>query len=98
MLTPQIVPPDILELQSVYIKILSIYKEVEDMIKLGIYKKGTSQIVDMVIEVYPLLVNYIKQRPEEYVSLKDSWQNLKELVDAIYKVAQKYNLNLKEIA
>lgn len=97
-LTPQIVPPDILELQSVYIKILSIYKEVEDMIKLGIYKKGTSQIVDMVIEVYPLLVNYIKQRPEEYVSLKESWQNLKELVDAIYKVAQKYNLNLKEIA
>ena len=96
-LTPQIVPPEILKLQGVYIKILSIYKEVEDMIKLGIYKKGTSNIVDMVMEVYPELINYIRQRPHEYVSLEQAWQDLKNLNKKILEVANKYKVDLSRI-
>ena len=79
------------------IKILSIYKEVEDMIKLGIYKKGTSNIVDMVMEVYPELINYIRQRPHEYVSLEQAWQDLKNLNKKILEVANKYKVDLSRI-
>ena len=96
-LTPQIVPPEILELQGIYIKILSIYKEVEDMIKLGIYKKGTSNIVDMVMEVYPELINYIRQKPHEYVSLEQAWQDLRNLNKKILEVANKYKVDLSRI-
>nr|WP_234697168.1 FliI/YscN family ATPase [Nitrosophilus alvini] len=80
-LTPQIVSEEILQAQSKYIEIESAYEEAEEMINLGLYKKGTSQKIDLAISLHNRWENFLKQDVNEKVDIQKSFKQLKELVN-----------------
>jgi flagellum-specific ATP synthase len=82
-LTPQLVSEDILKLQSKCIELLSVYKEAEDMINLGLYKRGTNSKIDLAIDFYPKIESFLKQDVEEKVNLKESFASLVRLLEKI---------------
>ncbi|WP_100330911.1 flagellar protein export ATPase FliI [Bacillus xiapuensis] len=72
------------EHQQAAIKIrdmLSTYKNSEDLINIGAYKKGSSAEIDQAIDYYPKINSYLKQRTDEKVSLADSVQSLIQLAE-----------------
>ncbi len=84
-LVNQLVSEEILEYQSIFIDLLSTYKEAEEMINLGLYKKGTSPKIDLAIDVFPKLENFLKQNINETVNIQESFAQLKALIDEIKK-------------
>jgi flagellum-specific ATP synthase len=44
---------------------ISVYSEIEDMIRLGAYKKGHDLRSDRSVELRPLIESFLKQTPEE---------------------------------
>jgi flagellum-specific ATP synthase len=82
-LMPQLVDEEILNYQSVFYEIESVYREAEDMINLGLYKKGSNPKVDLAIDMYPELVDFIKQNMNEKETLKSSFEKLKMLAEKI---------------
>jgi len=82
-LTPQLVSEEVLRMQSRVFEIESTYRENEDLISLGLYKKGTSPKIDLAIEVRPFIESFIRQGIEERVSLEDSLKDLRALVEYI---------------
>lgn len=80
-LTPQLVPAEIFKYQSKIIDILSTYKQVEDMINLGLYKEGTSKEIDISISMYPRIVEFVRQDIKEKISLSESIESLKNMIN-----------------
>lgn len=53
-------------------QLLAIYTDSEDLINIGAYKRGTSREVDEAIQMYPNIIQFIKQSTEEKVSFNDA--------------------------
>jgi flagellum-specific ATP synthase len=58
---------------------LSTYRNSEDLINIGAYVKGNNKKVDMAIKYYEPLVDYLKQKMDEYSTLKDSTDRLENM-------------------
>ncbi|NPA03898.1 MAG: FliI/YscN family ATPase [Epsilonproteobacteria bacterium] len=84
-LTPQLVDEETIELQSKFIRLLGTYRESEDMINMGLYKKGSSKEIDKAIKYYPVLEAYLKQKVKDKKDLKTSFEELKMVVEGIEK-------------
>ncbi|WP_457621916.1 FliI/YscN family ATPase [Persephonella sp.] len=93
-LMPQIVSDDILKYQGIFTEIESVYREAEDMINLGLYKKGTTPKVDLAIQMHSKIEGFIKQDMNKKVTLKQSFKQLKDLIDLIVKEGgEKYGIS-----
>ncbi len=79
-LTPQLVSEEILELQAKFINLLATYKEAEDMINMGLYKQGSSSKIDLAIKKYDDVIAYLRQPINVKKSLKESFNELRELL------------------
>jgi len=84
-LTPQLVNEDILLAQSKYVEVESTYRESEEMINLGLYKKGTSTKIDTAIKLHKDWEDYLRQNVDEKVDLEESFSKLLELISKIDK-------------
>jgi flagellum-specific ATP synthase len=62
--------------------ILATYAEVEDLIRIGAYAKGTSPQVDRAVELMPAVEMFLKQRVNERTSLADTKQALARIAAA----------------
>ena len=82
-LMPQLVDAEIQEYQRLIIEMESVYREAEDMINIGLYKKGTNPKIDLALDVHDEIVKFIKQRIDEKISFEESLQNLRKLADYI---------------
>ncbi|WP_029521957.1 FliI/YscN family ATPase [Persephonella sp. KM09-Lau-8] len=91
-LMPQIVSDDILKYQSIFLNMEATYEEAEDMINLGLYKKGTTPKIDLAIEVHPEIENFLKQNMNQKVDLEESFDQLKELVEKIKQRGLRYGI------
>ncbi len=80
-LMPQIVNDEIMIYQSKIISLMAKYKEMEDMINLGLYKEGSSKEIDLVIKMYPNIIDFIKQSIDEKVDFKNSVESLKNVIN-----------------
>lgn len=61
--------------------LLSTYEDMEDMIRLGAYRKGADPAVDEAIHYYPDLEAFLKQLPDESSSLADCYQKLSMILE-----------------
>lgn len=52
--------------------IMAMYAEVQDLIRIGAYQKGTSPQVDKVIELMPAILSFLKQHPGEQFSFAET--------------------------
>jgi flagellum-specific ATP synthase len=62
-------------------QIMATYADMEELIRLGAYRPGSSPEVDEAIRLMPLLEDFLRQRKEEATSLGDSYIRLAEIVD-----------------
>jgi len=91
-LTPQIVSEEILKLQSIVFRLESVYQENKELIQLGLYKRGSSPIVDLSIYAHEKLEAFIKQGINESFNIASSLKELQNLVNSILKEGEKHGL------
>jgi flagellum-specific ATP synthase len=61
-------------------RMLSIYNDMAEMIRLGAYKLGSDKEVDMAIKYYNQLEEFLRQKPNEKVPLLDSYNMLGNII------------------
>lgn len=61
-------------------RLMSIYEDMAEMIRLGAYRAGTNSEVDEAIKYNPALENFLKQRFDEFASLESSFQQLYDVL------------------
>ncbi len=59
-------------------RVLSVYEDMADMIRLGAYRPGSNQEVDEAILLYPKLMAFLAQEQHEKTSLPDAFRDLHE--------------------
>lgn len=91
-LTPQVVSQEVLELQSVVFELETVYRENQDVIQLGLYKRGSSPMIDLSIFAHERLESFIKQGIDERVGLEESFRELSGLVKSIIKEGERYGI------
>ncbi|WNY59247.1 flagellar protein export ATPase FliI [Borreliella burgdorferi] len=72
-----------LEKQKLIMKarnLLSIYKDYEDLIRTGIYLKGSNKDVDFAISKYPKIINFISQGINETFDFENLEDEIKEIL------------------
>jgi flagellum-specific ATP synthase len=61
-------------------KMLAIYQDMSEMIRLGAYKKGTDPDVDLSIGYFNKIETFLNQRPEESCSMDSTYKKLGEIL------------------
>ncbi|WP_297492862.1 FliI/YscN family ATPase [Persephonella sp.] len=92
-LMPQLVDDDILKYQAIFMDLETTYRESEDMINLGLYKKGTTPKIDLAIQIHKDMEEFIKQDMRMKVSFEESINQLEELIEKIRKEGLNYGIN-----
>jgi FliI/YscN family ATPase len=64
-------------------ELLSAYREHEDLISIGAYRRGSNRIVDLAIEMQSELTGYLRQRVDEPASVAKSLEGLVQLQQKI---------------
>lgn len=80
-LTSQIVDAEILNYQSKIFELESGYRQVEDMVNLGLYKEGTSKDIDLSIKMRRVILDFIKQDISQKVDFRSSIEDLKNMLN-----------------
>lgn len=62
-------------------KMLAIYNDMAEMIRLGAYKKGTDPEVDLAIGYYGKIEQFLNQKPHDHTSMQESYEMLAKIVD-----------------
>jgi flagellum-specific ATP synthase len=62
-------------------KILAVYEDMAEMIRLGAYKVGSDAEVDLAIKYYPLLNDFLSQKPDEFMNMQEAYQQLAAILD-----------------
>lgn len=76
----QIVVPEHLSSAEKLRSLLATYKENEELIQIGAYKKGSSRAIDEAIQYYPKIISFLKQGVHEQVTKDTAINQLVELV------------------
>ena len=66
-------------------KLVSRYEDMEELIRLGAYRKGSDVEVDEAISRYPALEAFLTQRKEEHNTIEESFAALALCVGMVYK-------------
>ncbi len=61
-------------------RILAVYEDMEDMIRLGAYTQGNNPAVDQAIRLYPKILDVIKQAKNDKASFEDGFIRLQKLL------------------
>jgi flagellum-specific ATP synthase len=75
-LRPDITPPEVLEQGREFVRLLSTYKRVEDMVNIGAYTQGANPEIDRSLAMISHLNNYLQQQVEQHESLAGSFDFL----------------------
>jgi len=66
-------------------KLVSVYEDMAELIRLGAYREGSDPKVDEAIHYYESIEGFISQRKNEYTSLDDCYSNLASILDLVYE-------------
>ena len=61
-------------------KIVSLYEDMAELIRLGAYRKGTDSEVDKAITLYPAIENFLRQEKAECTRMRKGFEMLAEAV------------------
>jgi len=63
--------------------LMATYADMEELIRLGAYRRGSSPEVDQAIDAYPDLEGFLSQGKEESTSLSESYIRLADIVNRL---------------
>lgn len=69
------------ELSSAFRENLAIYKEAEDLIRIGAYKSGSDKKVDLALKIYEKMLRFLRQKEDKRSSFEESLNEMKSLFD-----------------
>ena len=75
-LMPDIASPQQVQAAQVLRKLMAVYRENEDLISVGAYRKGTNRTIDAAIEMRDAIATMLQQRPDEVCTLQESIEQL----------------------
>ncbi|CDP53068.1 Flagellum-specific ATP synthase FliI [Devosia sp. DBB001] len=78
---PGCVPVDMRPTLSKARELMSVYADMEELIRLGAYRKGSDPKVDRAIAINPALEAFLSQQREERTSIADGYNMLAAIVD-----------------
>jgi flagellar biosynthesis/type III secretory pathway ATPase len=62
-------------------ELLAAYRDHEDLISIGAYRRGANSTVDLAIDLQPRLNEFLRQRVDERSSVEDARRGLVELIE-----------------
>ena len=77
---PRAADPGMLPVLSQARELLSTYADMEEMIRLGAYRKGSDPIVDQAIALHPAFEAFLGQNKDEATSIAEGYQWLRDIV------------------
>lgn len=75
-LMPDVSPPEVLAAAQTIRKLMAVYRENEDLIAVGAYRKGTNRDIDVAIEMRDSIATMLQQTPNETSTLAESTERL----------------------
>ncbi|MEQ8768578.1 MAG: FliI/YscN family ATPase [Planctomycetota bacterium] len=75
----QVVPPEHVHSAAVLRELLALYKSNEDLVRIGMYQRGTDPLVDRAIDQRDDLLTFVRQAPHEARSFEDTLTALHHL-------------------
>ncbi len=66
-------------------KIVSVYKESRDLVLMGGYSKGQDKSIDLAHQLWPKIVEFMKQDSSEKDNIEGSFEKLKKLLEYLNK-------------
>jgi flagellum-specific ATP synthase len=78
---PGCVPAQIRPVLQQAREFMSVFADMEELIRLGAYRKGSDPKVDRAIALYPAFEAFLAQQREERTSIADGYQLLEAIVD-----------------
>jgi len=79
---PVVAPPEHLDLAMRMRRLLAVWLDNEELVRLGAYRKGASPAVDEALERYPLVSAWSQQGSHEFVAPEDAVAQLAQVVGA----------------
>jgi len=79
---PRAADPDYLPVLNRSRQVMATYADMEELIRLGAYRSGTSPEVDEAIRLHKPLEDFLRQGKEEATSLADGYRRLAEIMAA----------------
>ncbi len=58
---------------------LAIYREAEDLINIGAYKRGSNAKIDQAIEYHPIIEEFLRQKTTESTTMEDTVSSIKSM-------------------
>ncbi|MGI6524325.1 MAG: FliI/YscN family ATPase [Bdellovibrionota bacterium] len=77
----EIVPNGVLDLAALARDLLATYRDNEDLITIGAYKRGQNPKVDLAVSLNDKLIEFLKQKPGERFGIKESWELLAKILE-----------------
>jgi flagellum-specific ATP synthase len=77
---PGCVPVDVRPVLAKARELMSIFSDMEELIRLGAYRKGSDPKVDRAIAVYPALEAFLGQSREETTTIAEGYKMLEAIV------------------
>lgn len=77
---PGCVPPDFRPVLARARELMSIYSDMEELIRLGAYRKGSDPNVDLAIGINPKLEAFLSQQREETTTVEEGYRRLAEII------------------
>ena len=66
-------------------KMVSVYKESRDLVLMGGYSKGQDKSIDLAHQLWPKIVEFMKQDSSEKDNIEGSFEKLKKLLEYLNK-------------
>jgi len=63
--------------------LMAVYREAEDLINIGAYKKGSNNKIDTAIDLIEDIENFLKQDVDASPSFQETLNNMKNIVENI---------------
>lgn len=84
-LMPDVTERENLEMSRYIRGVMSTYKEAQDLITIGAYKKGSSRKIDEAVDLIDSINGLLRQRVDERFTYEDTMALLKQIYDGRYK-------------
>ena len=78
-LMSEVASPEHREAAGIVRELLSTYRENEDLISIGAYRRGTNPTIDLAIDVQDVLNQFLRQRVEEASSVDEARKLLEQI-------------------
>jgi flagellar biosynthesis/type III secretory pathway ATPase len=79
-LQTNIISPERLQIAAAGRHVLSIHRQYRELLDIGAYKPGTNPQLDKALEIYPTLMEFLRQPMAEKTPLAKTFENLHALL------------------